>query len=366
MRDITCFSANTLAQFENNYDNMLVFNSLMMDAGSNVYEKYSKEETQTILRKQFDKVMGIDFKASTPMKRRQAWRDHNKEIATLIEDVIVDKMNSGFNTSNARFMEYVEEVNIADGDANEFYVEDNSLLTVSRFANNHHDIIRQAVKPGKSFSIETSAYSIKVYTDFVLFQTGKIDFATMVDKMYTAIEQYRYAALNEAFMSMDKSLPTDMIYETQVTESTKDAIIDHIEKVMAVTGKDVILVGARPAIQKLQNTVNYNLFSDSMKDERNKNGVLGNWEGFDCLPLARVNKAGTRDNVFSADDQKKIYILPIDPEFKPIKRVNEGDVAYYETGMDGLKKDMTVGAELVYQEGIGVVINELFGEIKIK
>ena len=49
-------------------------------------------------------------------------------------------MNSGFNTSNARFMEYVEEVNIADGDANEFYVEDNSLLTVSRFANNHHDI----------------------------------------------------------------------------------------------------------------------------------------------------------------------------------------------------------------------------------
>ena len=275
-------------------------------------------------------------------------------------------MNSGFNTSNARFMEYVEEVNIADGDANEFYVEDNSLLTVSRFANNHHDIIRQAVKPGKSFSIETSAYSIKVYTDFVLFQTGKIDFAAMVDKMYTAIEQYRYAALNEAFMSMDKSLPTDMIYETQVTESTKDAIIDHIEKVMAVTGKDVILVGARPAIQKLQNTVNYNLFSDSMKDERNKNGVLGNWEGFDCLPLARVNKAGTRDNVFSADDQKKIYILPIDPEFKPIKRVNEGDVAYYETGMDGLKKDMTVDAELVYQEGIGVVINELFGEIKIK
>ena len=188
----------------------------------------------------------------------------------------------------------------------------------------------------------------------------------MVDKMYTAIEQYRYAALNEAFMSMDKSLPTDMIYETQVTESTKDAIIDHIEKVMAVTGKDVILVGARPAIQKLQNTVNYNLFSDSMKDERNKNGVLGNWEGFDCLPLARVNKAGTRDNVFSADDQKKIYILPIDPEFKPIKRVNEGDVAYYETGMDGLKKDMTVDAALVYQEGIGVVINELFGEIKIK
>lgn len=366
MKDITCFSANTLAQFDNNYDNMLTFNSLMMDASNNVYEKYSKEDTQTILRNQFDKVLGINFKTASKMERRQAWRDHNKEIATLIEDVIVDKMNSGFNTSNARFMEYVEEINIADGNENQFFVEDNSLLTVSKFAGDHHDIVRQAVKPGKAFSIETSWHTIKVYTDFVLFQSGKIDFATLVDKMYKAIEQYRYAALYTAFMSMDTSLPTDMIFETQVTESTKDEIIAHCEAVSAATGKEVILVGARPAIQKLQSTVNYNMFSDAMKDERHQNGILGNWEGYDCLPLARVNTAGTRDNVFSADDQKKIYILPIDPEFKPIKRVNEGEVIYYETGMDGLKKDMTVDAELAYQEGIGIVVNELFGEIKIK
>ena len=166
-------------------------------------------------------------------------------------------------------------------------------------------------------------------------------------------------------MGMDASLPTDMILQTAVSESTKDSIIAQIEAVAAVTGKDVILVGTKPAIQKLQGTVNYNMFSDSMKDERNQNGILGNWEGYECLPLARVNKAGTRENVFSAEDQKKIFILPVDPEFKPIKRVNEGDVMYYETGMDGLKKDMTVDAEVVYQEGIGVVINELFGEIKI-
>ena len=51
MKDMTCFSVNTLAQFDNNYDNMLAFNSLMMDASNNVYDKYSKEETSTILRK---------------------------------------------------------------------------------------------------------------------------------------------------------------------------------------------------------------------------------------------------------------------------------------------------------------------------
>lgn len=140
MRDITCFSTNTVAQFDNNYDNMLQFNGVLMDAAHKVYTSYSKEETDTIIRNQFDKIMNIDFKNATPMKRRQAWRDHGKELASLIEDVIVDKMNSGWTEANAKFMEWVEEINIANGDVNEFYVEDNSLLQVSKFAGNHHDI----------------------------------------------------------------------------------------------------------------------------------------------------------------------------------------------------------------------------------
>lgn len=366
MKDITCFSAHTLAQFDNNYDNMLAFESVMMDASRGVYTQYSKEDTQSILRNQFDKILGINFKTATRMQRRQAWREHNKEIASLIEDVVVDRMNTGWTSANARFMQFVEEINIAEGDANEFYVDDTSLLTVSKFAGNHHDVVRQAVKPGKAFSIETSAYVVKVYTDFVLFQTGKVDFAALVDKMYSSIEQNRYAALFSAFMSMDTLLPTDMILETTVSESTIDAIVDHIEAVKAVSGEDVILVGARPAIQKLQNSVSYNMFSNDMKNEKNQKGILGYWEGYECLALDRVNVAGTRDNVFSADDQKKIYIMPVSMERPPIKRVNEGDVAYYETGMDGTKKDMTVDAELVYWEGIGVVLSEMFGEIKIK
>ena len=362
MRDITCFSTNVVAQFENNYDNMLKFNDVLMDAAHRVYSEYTKEETDKIIRTQFDRIMGIDFKNATAMKRRQAWRDHGKEMASLIEDVIVDKMNSGWTAANAKFMEFVEEVNIANGDVNEFYVEDNSLLQVSKFAGNHHDVIRQAIKPGKSFRIETSWYVIKVYADYEAFQLGKIDFATLVDRMYKSIEEYRYSALYTAFMSADQSLPTDMKLETAIAESTKDTIIDQIEAVKAVTGKDVILVGTRTAIQKLQSTVNYNMFSDAMKDERNQNGILGNWEGYECLALSRINKAGTRDSVFTDEDNKKIFIMPVGGE-KFIKRVNEGDVIYTEAGMDGTTMDMTATVDIRYKEGVGIVINELFGEI---
>ena len=362
MRDITCFSANVVAQFDNNYDNMLQFNELLLNAANRVYENYTKEQTNTMIRNQIDKIMGGNFAQMSPMKRRQAWRDHGKEVATLIEDVLLDRMNSGWNQNNARFMDLVKEVNIADGDVNEFFVEDTSLLQVSKFAGNHHDVVRQSVKPGKAFRIETSWYTVKVYTDFELFRLGKVDFAGLVDRIYASIEKYRYDALYTTFLSMDESLPTDMILETALSESTKDSIIEKIEAVKAATGKDVMLVGTKVAIQKLQATVGYNMWSSSMKDERNQNGVLGNWEGYECLALPRVNATGTRTEI---TDNTKIFIVPVDPEFKPIVRVNEGDVMYTESGMDGSKKDMTMDVEVCYKEGIGVVINQLFGLVKI-
>lgn len=192
---------------------------------------------------------------------------------------------------------------------------------------------------------------------------GRVDFAGMVDLMYKSIAQYRYSALYTAFMSMDTFLPADMKLETAISDATRDAIIDHIEGVKATTGKDVILVGTRTAIQKLQNTVNYTMWSGEMKQERHEKGLLGLWEGYECLALDRVNVAGTRDSVFTAEDNKKIFVLPVDSEFKPIVRVNEGDVEYFERGFGGDMQDRTAEASIWYKEGIGVIINELFGEI---
>lgn len=146
MRDITCFSANTVAQFENNYDNMLQFNELLLDTAHDVYDKYNKEEASTIIRNQMNKIFGIDFKKATPMQRRQAYRLKKDEYFNLVEDVLVDRMTSGWNAANAFFMDYVETKNIAAGDQNEFYVNDNSLLQVSKFAGNHHDINSYSVR----------------------------------------------------------------------------------------------------------------------------------------------------------------------------------------------------------------------------
>lgn len=70
MKDITCFSSNVVANFDNKYENMIVFNDLMMDASNNVYDKYSKSETSEIIRTQFNKILGIDYKNANRMERR--------------------------------------------------------------------------------------------------------------------------------------------------------------------------------------------------------------------------------------------------------------------------------------------------------
>lgn len=363
MKDITCFSTNVVSAFDNNYDNMLTFEEHQMNAANRNYTQYSASESNDIIRNQYDKILGINFKTASRMQRRQAWRAHGLEICSVIENTLADRMVSGWDSTNARFMELVEDVNIARGDMNYFTTQNTALLQVSKWAGNHHDIVRQKVLPGKGFSIDTSPYVIKVYTDFELFMLGKVDFAGMIDLMYKSIEKHRYSALYTAFMSLDTFLPSDMKSSIQIVEASKDSIIDKIEAVKATTGKDIMLVGTRVAMQKLQNTVPYTMWSNDMKNERHEKGMLGMWEGYECLVLDRVNAEGTRDSIFTAEDNKKIYIIPIDSDFKPIKRVNEGDVEYFERGMGGDMQDRTIEAEIWYHEGIGVVIDELFGVI---
>lgn len=363
MRDITYFSNNVVANFDNSYENMLQFNELLLNAAHNVFTKYTKDEVDTMIRNQFDKIMGGNFAQMTAMKRRQAWREHGKEVCSLIEDVLVDRMTSGWDESNARFMDLVEEINLALDDQQTFYVEDNSLLQVSQFAGDHHDIVRQAVKPGKAFTVDTSWYTIKVYTDFESYRLGKFDFAGLVDRIARTMDKFKYDAMYTAFLSIESSLPTDMVLSTPVTAATKDSIVAHAELVKSVTGYDVMFVGSKVAISKLQGIVNYNIWSESMKDELHQNGVLAKFEGYECLALPRVNATGTRTQI-TRDDI--IYIVPIDPSFKPIKRVIGGDVMMYEAGFDGSKKDMTVDVEVAWNEGVAVVVNELFGAIKIQ
>ncbi len=140
MRLLKTFSANVMEKFEGKIENVIAFEDMMDQAANRDYSNYTREEMNDAIRKQFNAIMGIDYKTASRMERRQARRLHAPEIYSLVERVLVDRMTSGWNANNAFFMDYVEQINIADGDQNLFWVTDDSLLTVSKFAGNHHDV----------------------------------------------------------------------------------------------------------------------------------------------------------------------------------------------------------------------------------
>ena len=199
-----------------------------------------------------------------------------------------------------------------------------------------------------------------------MFRTGKHDFAAMIDKMYKSIEKYRRDAIFTAFMGANAYLPADLNFDITPSAGTMQDIKDAIEEVVAATGKSVVLVGRETALSKLTALVDYDCWSDDMKNEHYNTGKLGKWEGYDLMYIPRVNELNTRNDAFTTAQKNLIFILPIDPDFKPIKRVNEGDVAFYEDGMDGSKKNMLVSAEIAYKEGIAVIINQLYGTIDVR
>lgn len=66
-------------------------------------------------------------------------------------------------------------------------------------------MIRQKLGAGQTFSIPTSWYGVKIYTEFEQMMTGKIDWASFVQKIYVAWDNFVNGMLYTALMDAEKS-----------------------------------------------------------------------------------------------------------------------------------------------------------------
>ena len=323
-----------------------IFTKLLIDTAKGCPAKYSAGEANDAIRKHFFEVLGID--ETTNVKEiRRALRRHKVEVFEIIEDTIDEMLISGWG-ENPFFRELVETKNLADGDRNEFYVPDKSILTVSKFSGSSHDLLRQKLGFGESFSVLTNWYGIKVYEEFERYMAGRIDWALYITKLYEALDKKVNDMLYGAFMGLDDYVPA----EYNLTGSlTADKILETVEKVQVGTGKEVFVAGPRAALAKICALTGADMWSDNMKDTRNTTGGLGTWNGIDLVRVPQVFEQGTRNFAYP---QNKFYILP-KTDNKPIKLVYEGDSQYFENTDAATNRDMTIEAEYMTKLGIGVI-----------
>lgn len=132
------FSAQTKSVFNNDVNDFMAFSKLLTDTARGRQE-VSKEEANAKIVEVFQGVLGIN-KDSRPADVRRALRRNQALVFDIIEETVQELLVSGWG-NDPFMMKYVDQRNLALGDKNEFYAEDNSVLSVMRVSGNHHDIV---------------------------------------------------------------------------------------------------------------------------------------------------------------------------------------------------------------------------------
>ena len=357
MKNFMNFDVAIQRTFEN-ADELACFSKLMVDTAKGNIQQYSKEEANAKIREKMFAVLGIDETASR-RELRKAIRRNRVAVFEVIEDTIEDLLASGWG-ENPFFREFVDIRNIADGDKNEFYIPDNSILTVSQLSGGHHDLLRQKIGAGKLISVPTKWYGVKIYDEYELFMSGRVDWAAMINKVYEAMDYHVNSLLYAAFIGASSELPQGTDYKKTGT-LTKANLLELAENVEMATGREAVIMGTRSALSKVYALSDASWISNQMKDERNTTGKLGVWEGYEIgeIPQVLAKNDPTRANALIASNT--LFVMPKDSANKFVKLVNEGDAQIREINDGATNMDMTIEYEYQAKLGIGVVVNMLFG-----
>lgn len=363
MAKLMNFNANVRDVFDNDEAKFASFNQLMLDvANNNLEDGITIKEANAKITTMFKKIIGCDEK-STKAEIRKAIRKNQQVLFDLIEEVVPNLLQSGWQ-DNPFFNEFVEVRNMDIGDQNVFYTEDETILTVSKVSGNHWDLDRQKLGKGTTFSVSTSWYGIAVYEEYEKLLVGISDFATFVTKLYEAVDRFVNESIYEVFVSAAAELPGgaggsgQWVKTGDLSAMTKDTFMTLIEDVQMATGMDVVILGTKAALTKLEGMQNIDWVSSEMKNERYTTGKMGFFEGIRLVEIKQGFKLN--DTTQRLVDDKQLFIMPVGNN-KFIKVVNEGNPEMRQVNDNTAHQDMTYDFRYMFKMGVGVQIGLRFG-----
>jgi hypothetical protein len=367
MANLMTFDAHIRGIFENDETKFVAFNKLMVDASINKYEEgISAKDANEKIRKVFREAIGLSETATKQEIRKAIKKRANAQILfDLIEELVPNLLKTGW-AENPFFREFVEERYLDDGDENLFYSEDNSILTVSKVSGSHWDLDRQRLGKGTSFSIETSEYGIAIYSEYEKLLCGLEDFATFITKIYEAIDRFVNEAIYQALMDAAEKLPGgasgagQWVKTGALDDNTRGTLVQLVEDVQMATGaNEVVIMGTKSALSKVTGLQNVDWISNEMKNERHTTGRMGMWEG---IRLVEIKQGfALNDTSKKLVDDKVLFVMPV-MDNKFIKLVNKGEDQLREVQDKTLNQDMTYDYRYMFEMGVGVIINLIFGE----
>jgi hypothetical protein len=360
---------NLITVFENLGYEFEDMRQLMIDTARGV-QGVSKKEAEEKISEMFFTVLDITAEEVKNEKLfKRAMRKHKHEVFEVIEDVVEDMLRQGWEESEF-FKEFVDTKNLADGDKNEFWTEQEVYLTVAKVSGDHHDILLQRLGEGESYSVKTSTYGAAVGTDIRLFLTGRKDWSELVNAIYKAFDKKIKDTMYAEVMTVGAKLPANSQLNKAIsmTVENKDTVDELIELVSAANGgAEVIVMGVSTAIKKFDKLTSVEWISEGMKDAKHETGRLGYYEGTTLVEIPQRLKRvmnGADETLEKLIASDILLVLP-KVENKFVKFVNVGDAEILEITEAGARMDDTMKFEYQQSFGISTQIGRYFGVIKI-
>lgn len=318
----------------------------------------SKKDANDQIKEKFAEVLGVE-PGTKGKELRRAMRRHQLDIFEITEDVLSNMIITGWGT-NPFFMEFVEVKNGAIGEENLFWAEDNVILTVSELSGNSHNLFRQRVGEGHSFSLKTSWYGLKIYSEFERFMNGYVDWAGLIQKVYEALDKKFNGMIYTTLGAAGSSLPAggQWVKTGPLSDATKDTLMQLIEDVQTANGTEVVIMGTKVALSKLSSLKETSWISEQEKTERYTTGRVGFFEGVRLAEIPQV--FADNDTTTRLVSNDKLMIMPV-ADNKFIKVFYEGDPQIKEVTDGNTNADKTMEYEYQVKMGVGIVIGRLFG-----
>lgn len=364
------FSANTQAVFSamgTDYESM---NHLMQDLalGREIFD----EESQRMISKADANAKVLDFSRQVlaignvrdRQEVRRGLRDHGREWLDIIEDTVDLVITTGLQ-ENEWFNTFVDSMTIGYGDRADFYSEEESILSVAKSGESHHDHILQRIAAGQTVPVPTFRHVVKIGADINRFILGDVDWAKMIQAVARAFvldtQTEAYSALDSAVSKLP--VTTGFVETGALSAATKaqfDRIIANVQA--ANDGAEVSIFGTQVALKKITALADVNWANTAQKDAMANSGIIGIYEGTPLVVLPqRFKDRNMNAMVF---DDKKLFIMPM-VENKFVKFIDEGVTEINEItdkGEQNGRWDDIMTYEVQRRYGVAVMIGRYFGQ----
>lgn len=349
-------------------DNFEGFRNLRQDLknGVKIYneegQEVSKKEAENTVLTYCRNILGVNENSSKRDIHR-ALKKYGTELFEVIEEDIDIQVEEGFKESEF-FNKFVEMKNLKRGDRNEFWTEQEVLLSVVKVAGDHHDFTLNRLGSGEATSVTTSVYGIAVGADIDLYLAGRLDWAKFTkqcaDAFVRKIQNDSYAAV----MNAGTKLPA-MFKGTGALDATAKATFDQlIEDVSTANGNcPVYILGTNTALKKLNALADVTWADEAAKKAMTTYGRLGSYETTDLVEIPQRFAVGFVD---LPEEQKrlitsgKLLILPA-IEDKFVKFVDVGETEITEVTEKAARNDDTMKYEVQRAMGVAVQLGRYFG-----